>query len=267
MGAYGFVLFRVVISTLVFWIIYFFNQEKINWKADGLRLFLCAITGVGINMLLFFKGIGMTTAVNGSMIMTLTPLLVMLWSRILLKEKISLIKILGIVIGLIGAIIIVYDPNNVNVKANWVGDLLILINGTSYAVYLVLVKPLMKTYQPLTIVTWIFTFGLMLVVPVGFNEAAQLKMNELPLQVILASAYSIFFVTVIVYFLNIWTLTKVNPTVVGAFVYLQPVFATLTAILFFDEVFLMKHLIASIFIFLGVFLVTKKSVSVSPKNH
>ena len=140
---------------------------------------------------------------------------------------------------------------------------MILINGASYACYLVLVKPLMKKYKPMTVVTWIFTIAILFVVPVGFNEASQVDFTALPAKVWYSMAYAIIIVTVVVYFLNVWTLIRVDASVVGAFIYLQPVFATLTAILFFGEVFLFKHLLAAAFVFTGVYLVTKKATQKS----
>ena len=258
-GPYGFIVFRVVISACIFWMIHLFSQEKINWKNDGWRLALCALTGVAVNQLLFYKGISLTTAVNGSIIMTLTPVLVLIWAAFLLNEKITRKKIVGIIIGLIGALIIFYQPESVLATGDWRGDILILINGTSYACYLVIVKPLMQRYNPMTVVTWVFTIALLFVLPVGYAQASAVDFSSLPTKVWWSMGYAIIIVTVVVYYLNAWTLVKVNSSVVGAFIYLQPIFATMTAILFFEEIFLIKHLIAACFVFTGVWLVTKRS--------
>lgn len=258
-GPYGLIVFRVIISAAVFWVIYAFKPEKIEWRADGIRIFLCALTGAALNMLLFFKGISLTSAVNGSIIMTLTPVLVLIWAAILTKEKITRLKVVGIGIGMIGALIIFYQPNAVISSENWMGDILVFLNGVVYGSYLVIIKPLMRKYKPITVATWVFTFAIILVVPVGFHEAAAVDFSSLPLKVWVSIAYAIIFVTVVVYFLNIWTLVRVDSSVVGAFIYLQPVFATLTAILFFDEIFSLRHLLAAAFVFVGVGLVTRKS--------
>lgn len=259
LGAYGFIVFRVIISAGIFWLIHVFNREKIHWKEDGWRLALCAMTGVAINQLLFFKGISLTSAVNGSIIMTLTPVLVLLWAYVINKDKITKRKIVGVFIAMIGAIIIIYQPDALLSSGDWRGDLLILVNGASYALYLVIVKPLMTKYHPMTVVTWIFTIAILFVIPVGLGEAMDFNAGMMPMKVWISMAYAIVIVTVLVYFLNAWTLIKVDSSVVGAFIYLQPIFATLTAILFFNEIFLWRHLLAAIFVFSGVYLVTKKS--------
>ncbi len=260
-GPYGLIVFRVTIGATVFWIINFLSIEKVNWKEDGKTFVLCALSGVAINQLLFYKGISLTSAVNGSIIMTLTPVLVLIWASILIGEKITARKVIGIFLGLIGAVIILYQPDALLITGNWKGDVLVLINGASYGCYLVIVKPLMKKYKPMTVVTWVFTIAIVFVIPVGIFEASQVDFGNLPAKVWWSMAYAILIVTVVVYFLNAWTLVRVNSSVVGAFIYLQPVFATMTAILFFNEVFLLKHLLAAAFVFTGVWLVTmaKKS--------
>lgn len=258
-GPFGFIVYRVSIAAAIFWIFFATIRERVDWKADGWRLLLCALTGIAVNQLLFYKGISLTSAVNGSIIMTLTPILVLIWASILIGEKITRQKVIGILIGLIGAIIIIYQPNSNLSSGDWRGDILVFLNGSSYACYLVIVKPLMKKYKPMTVVTWIFTLGTLLVIPVGIGEATSVDIFNMPMKVYLGAIYAIIGVTVIVYFLNVWTLIRVDSSVVGAFIYLQPVFATLTAILFFREVFLVKHLVASAFVFVGVWMVTKKS--------
>lgn len=258
-GAYGLIVYRVIISAGVFWLLYAFRQEKIDWKADGIRLVMSAFCGAAANMLFFFKGISMTSAINGSIIMTTTPVLVLIWAALLTKEKITKLKVIGIFVGLVGAIIIFYKPGAIIGSGNWIGDVFVFLNALIYACYLVIVKPLMIKYRPLTVATWIFTIGILMVLPVGFQEAMEINFSILSPKVLLSMGYSIVFVTVVVYFLNMWTLTKVESSVVGAFIYLQPVFATLTAILFFNESVNLKHLIAALFVFIGVYLVTKKS--------
>lgn len=258
-GAYGFILYRILIASTIFWAINVFKMEKIDWKADGIRIVLCAFTGAGINQLTFFKGMSLTSAVNGSIIMTLTPVLVLIWAYFLLREKITGLKVLGILIGMIGAIIIIYKQKAVGVSGDLIGDIFVFINSVTYACYLVLVKPLIKKYRPMTVMTWIFSIGFIFVFPVGIQEAVEVQLGEMPMNAWIGAGYAIILVTIIAYFLNAWALTKVDSSVVGAFIYLQPVIATLTAILFFNEIFLIKHLIAAAFVFTGVWLVTKKS--------
>jgi drug/metabolite transporter (DMT)-like permease len=254
-GPYGFIIYRVVVASIVFWICHLLiSTDKINWKEDGWRMAACGLTGVSVNMLLFYKGISLTSAVNGSIMMTLTPILVLIWSSLILKERVTHRKVLGIALGLVGALIIVVRSGPS--AGDSLGDFFVFLNATSFSLYFVLVKPLMAKYKPLTVLTWTFTFGLVFALPVGWEQAVSVDFAALPMKVWYSIAYAIIGVTIIVYFLNNWTLTHVAPSVAGSFIYLQPVFATITAILFFGEVFLLKHLLAMALVFMGVALVT-----------
>lgn len=255
---FGLIVIRVAIATACFWLIGLSVNEKINWRADWVRIVLCAFFGVGINMLFFFKGVSLTTAINGSIIMTLTPVMVFVTSLILLKEKVTLLKVLGLAVGFLGAFLIIYSPGTGISLGNWRGDVLILLNAMSYGVYLVLVKPLMARYTPITVAKWIFFFGFLLVLPVGWNEFTQIEWQALTAKVYFSMAFVIIGVTVIVYVLNIWALKKVNPSTVGVYIYVQPVFATLIASTFFGEILSIRHLIAALLVFAGVWLVVKK---------
>ncbi len=255
---FGLIVIRVAIATACFWLIGLSVNEKINWRADWVRIVLCAFFGVGINMLFFFKGVSLTTAINGSIIMTLTPVMVFVTSLILLKEKVTLLKVLGLAVGFLGAFLIIYSPGTGISLGNWRGDVLILLNAMSYGVYLVLVKPLMARYTPITVAKWIFFFGFLLVLPVGWNEFTQIEWQALTAKVYFSMAFVIIGVTVIVYVLNIWALKKVNPSTVGVYIYVQPVFATLIASTFFGEILSIRHLIAALLVFAGVWLVVKR---------
>lgn len=255
---FGLIVIRVAIAAACFWLIGLSVNEKINWRDDWVRIVLCAFFGVGINMLFFFKGVSLTTAINGSIIMTLTPVMVFVTSLILLKEKVTLLKVLGLAVGFLGAFLIIYSPGTGISLGNWRGDVLILLNAMSYGVYLVLVKPLMARYTPITVAKWIFFFGILLVLPVGWNEFTQIEWQALTAKIYFSMAFVIIGVTVIVYVLNIWALKKVNPSTVGVYIYVQPVFATLIASTFFGEILSIRHLIAALLVFAGVWLVVKK---------
>lgn len=263
---FGLIFYRVFISGAIFFIVYLFSGEKIDWKSDGLRILGCALTGVAVNMLMFYKGISLTSAVNGAILMTLTPVMVLVWAALLLGERITPLKMLGIISGMVGAIVIFYTPGYSLDTGHWLGDLLIVLNGMSYAAYLVLVKPLLKKYKPLTVMAWIFVIGAFLVLPVSLNPALAADFTSFPPGVWMSISYTILVVTVLVYILNAWTLQRVPASVVGSFIYLQPIFATFTAVLFFEEVFLGKHILAAFLIFTGVWLVTRPSYVAAPKT-
>jgi drug/metabolite transporter (DMT)-like permease len=161
-GPNGFILLRVLGAVSLFWAVLSFRREKVSKKDFG-RLALCGLFGVALNQLMFFNGLMLTSPMNAPVIMTMTPIIVLILSGIILKERIRKLQIIGVILGAIGSILFILLNENGGF-ASGRGDALILVNATSYSVYLVLVKPLMSKYKPLTVISWVFTFGLLYVI-------------------------------------------------------------------------------------------------------
>ncbi len=115
-GAFGLVMLRVVGATVLFWIISFaFPNEKIDRK-DLFRIGIATLFGMCINMLMFIKGLSLSTPINSSVIVTLTPIMVMILSAIFLKEKITTKKGFGILMGFGGAILLILQGSDYTSK-------------------------------------------------------------------------------------------------------------------------------------------------------
>ncbi len=252
---FAFILMRVVGATLLFWSISMFFREKVTNK-DKLRMFLCGVFGVAANQLLFFKGLDQTSTINASIIMVASPIIVALLSAIILKEKLSIYRVIGIIIGLAGACFIILQENNANEGASFIGNLLIILNATSYGLYLVLVKPLMKKYSPITVIKWVFTFGLIIVTPFGLTEIDSVNWN-MPIDIILKIGFVIIFTTFFCYLFNIYGVKRVSPTIVSSYIYLQPILTSLIAVLYGYESINETMIICGLIIFFGVYLVSK----------
>ena len=257
--AFGFIFIRVTVALFVFYFLsQFIVKEKVVNKDLG-RLALCGLFGVACNQLMFFKGLDLTFPINAALIMVTTPILVLILSSIFLKEKVSVIKIFGIALGIAGVLLVIlqkveqvsFSPNSA------LGDLFIFINATSYALYLVLVKPLMTKYHPITIMKWIFFFGALVVIPVGFTEFNQIDWPTFTTQAWLGLLYVVIGTTILAYLFNATALKTVNPSVVSIYIYLQPVTAGFIAFLFGFGVLTWQHILAALMIFTGVYLVGK----------
>ncbi|EMR04078.1 DMT family transporter [Cesiribacter andamanensis] len=256
---FGFTLVRVGAATLLFWLYHAWKgAEHIDMKKDLPRLLLCALMGVATNQLFFLKGLNLTSPINAALIMTITPVLVLIASAILLKERVTFKKSLGIALGLTGAILLVLQRNPNATDGGILGDILILLNAASYGVYLVVVKPLMRSYRASTIIKWIFLFGFFMVLPFGWGEFSQTNWLVIPWPIWLAIVYVVVFTTFVAYLLNVWTLRYVNSSVVGIYIYLQPVFATLVAMLLGQDQPTADKFLYSALIFTGVYLVSRK---------
>jgi len=257
MQPFGFILLRVVAATLLFYTAhYFFVKQKIERK-DIARLILCGVFGVALNQLMFFKGLNLTTPINASIMMISTPILVLVMSVVIIREKLSAIKITGVALGAIGAYLIISQGKTASFGTSTsLGDFLVFINATSYAIYLVLVKPLMAKYHPLTVVKWSFLFGSIMVIPFGYTEFARTNWAAIPLEIWLCIAYVVFLTTFLAYMLNLFAMKKVNPSVVGVYIYSQPVISTLVALSFQKDTLSLGKIIAALLIFAGVYLVS-----------
>lgn len=257
---FGFILLRVGGATAVFWLLGLFVKAKSIEKSDFKRIVAAAFFGVAFNMLTFFKGLSYTTPINASVMMVSTPILVLIFASIILKEKLIKRKILGVIIGLIGAVIlIVYgSSDDANAKNMMLGNFLVFINAASYAMYLVIVKKLIEKYNPIVFVKWLYLFGLLFVVPFGISELSEVQWQLMPTSIYLKAGFVVLFTTCITYLFNLFALSKLKPTTVSVFMYLQPVIASIYALIVGSDSLNMVKISATLLIFLGVFLVTKQ---------
>ena len=255
----GFILLRVIGGVFLFGLSYsLFIQEKIN-KPDLLLFGICGFFGVAVNQLLFFEGLNLTTPINAAIIMTSTPILVILLSTFILNESITLRKILGIFLGLFGAVILILNGGDFTTNTNYMqGNFFILMNATSYAFYLVLIKPLMLKYHPITVMTLVFSFGLIFVFPFGLEELFIIKWEIMPEKIVLKILFVVICTTFFAYLFNSAALKYVMPSTVSIYIYLQPLFATVIAVLLQSDRLDSIKIISSLFIFLGIYLVSFK---------
>ncbi|CAM1359544.1 Multidrug transporter [Tenacibaculum soleae] len=262
---FGFILLRVGGAAIVFWILGLFVKAASIEKADYKKIIIAAFFGVGLNMLTFFKGLSYTTPISASVIMVTAPILVLIFASILLKEKLILRKIIGIVIGLIGAIVLIIygSSSTTNAENVMLGNLLVFINAASYAMYLVQVKKLIAKYNPIVFVKWLYSFGFLFVVPFGFSELVEVQWHLMPTSIYLKAAFVVLFTTCITYLFNLFALSRLKPTTVSVFIYLQPVIASIYALFVGSDSLNTIKIAATLLIFLGVFLVTKQ---VATKN-
>ncbi len=258
LGPYGFILLRVLGACLVFSLIhYFLVKEKIQKKDLG-YLVMCALFGVVINMLCFFKGLSITSPINASLIMITTPLIVYIISCILSNEERSFKRFLGVSLGLIGAGLLI--SNGVSLSINSLGDFLVFLNASSYALYLILIKKMMLKYHPVTVLKTIFLIGLVFIFPIGWSELSLLSSTIVPLDIILKIIFVVLFTTCGAYFLNIYAISNLRASTVAFYIYLQPLLATLLSIAFGKDTLSTIKILAATFIFIGVYFVINRRV-------
>ena len=256
---------RVVGAAICFWFIsLFLKNEKIEFK-DFKLIIICAFFGMGLNMITALNGLYNSTPINSAIITTLAPIFIFLISVIIIKEKITRIKYVGVFIGFCGTLtLILLNEKSVSSAPNInLGNFYLFINSISYALYFVLVKPLTKKYSMITIMKWLFLFSIFINMPFGLIEFTEINWVEISGVSLLKISYVIFCTTFLVYLLNLYALKNLKASTVGMFIYLQPVIGILFAIYRGADKLTVADATSVLLVFIGVYLVSKKSTQIT----
>ena len=260
---FGFILLRVLGAAILFWLVSFLIKPEKIQKKDWPRLIACSFLGMVINMLAFFKGLELSTPVNSSVIITISPIIVFIFSAILLKEKIQFLKTIGIILGFMGAVILVLYTSKTGINAPNIplGNVLFIVNSFAYGLYLVLVKPLIEKYNIITLLKWLFLLAVFLNLPVTFNEFVSVKWSVLPIKdAVLPMLFVVVGTTFCTYLFNAYALRTLSPSTVSSFIYLQPIVGIVYAVSTKSDTLSLVSVTGMILIFIGIYLVTKKKV-------
>ena len=251
---------RVGISALLLWVLFIFKPVKsLILKKDIGRLFLCALTGVAINQLLFVKGLSLTYSIHAALLMLTTPILITILAAWILKERLTGLKVAGLLLGISGALILVTSKERSGYASNVVlGDLLIILNAISYTIYFILVKPLMKTYNAVVIIRVVFTIGFFMMLPFCWQEFKEIPWESFTVTAWLNLTLVVITGTFLAYLFNVYGIKILGAGMAGAYIYSQPFFAAAIAMLFLNEGLTLTKIAAAVFIFLGVYLSNKK---------
>ena len=258
------ILLRVVGATIIFWIIGSFAPKEKVEKKDLFKLGYLSLFGVAINQIMFFEGLNLTTPINASIIMVSVPILVLVFSHFFIGDKLTRNKIIGISLGFCGAAFLILQGGDLTFSSNtFLGNILVLTNASSYALFLVLVKPLMKKYSPITIMKWVFLFGMVVVAPFSIKLVISTDYSVIPTSIWFSIGFVILFTTVFAYLLNNYSLKTISPTINSAYIYMQPVIASVVALLYGKDKLSFEEVIAASLIFVGVYYVSFKTKAVS----
>jgi len=224
---------------------------------DIVMLTACSLLGIVGNQFIFVKGLSLTTVINTEILSTTIPVYAIATSILLGYERGSLKTLIGVLLSVAGVVYLV-NPLHADLSTQTTtGNVLILINSFLYALYIVISKNLVGRYGALSVVTWIFLIGSVITVPVGIYSLQRENLAAIGAGTWAAVAFIIVFPTVVAYYLNAWALTRVPPSVVAIYIYLQPLIAFGFAPLLLGESWNWRTIAAAILIFGGVTLVTR----------
>lgn len=258
---FGFILVRIVGAAVLFWSLSFFLPKETIEKKDYGRLLICALLGMGINMLLFFKALELSTPINSAVLITIVPIIVVVLSVVFLKDRITSVKGVGILLGLIGALVLILmgaeqrqDAPNIPL-----GNFFHLVNAISYAGYLVLVQKLLQKYHFVTVLKWLFAIGIFIVFPLSINQFLEVEWKALPLNVYGAIVFVVLGTTFCTYLFNAYALTKLKASTVSAFAYAQPLIGILFAIMVGKDNLTFTKSIGATLILIGLYLASRRT--------
>ena len=259
LSPFALVLLRIVGAGVLFWLISLFTKNEKVEKADMRKILWLALFGVVINQVFFIWGLSLTKPINSAIIMISNPIMVFVFTLIVLKETITLPKVSGLLLAITGAYIILRYRGNFQLGSDTItGDLFTLINSTSWAIFVVFSKPLYNKYSTVTVMKWMFLIGSFYILPIGGYDTFHANWSAFDSHAIFATAFVVVATTFLAYLLNIYGLQQLSPNVVSMYIYLQPFLASLFAISLGKDKLDLTKILAGVCIILGLYLVTLK---------
>jgi drug/metabolite transporter (DMT)-like permease len=250
---------RSVITALLFWITsMFLPKEKVE-KRDLLYIFGCSFLGVVINQVLFLAGLNLTTPINSSIILAINPVAAFVFAAIILKERISLIRGAGLAVGLSGIMLLILHEGRPDLSSKtFLGNLYTLINTLSWALFTVVIKRMLEKYSPVTVMKWVFFFGMFTNIPLGYSQFRTTEWSAIAPSAWLAIGFVVVFATYLGYLLMTYGLRRLSPTIVSSYTYSQPVIAAIVATMIGQDSVSLIDLFSAVLIFTGVFMVSRQ---------
>lgn len=266
-GPLALVFLRILGACLLFWMLSLFTKKEKLDIGDLKKLAFLALFGIFINQVFFIYGLSLTKPINSAIIMVSNPIMVIIFTLIVFKEKITFIKISGLFIGIIGAITLLLFKGNFEMGSDTItGDLMTLINSASWAAFVVMAKPYMQKYQTVTVMKWIFLFGSIYMLPIGMYDLPHVNWQNITTNAWLSIAFVVIATTFLAYLLNTYALKALSSTVVSMYIYLQPFLATIYAVILGKDTLTPIKIISAILIILGVYMVSYKKKIISKES-
>jgi drug/metabolite transporter (DMT)-like permease len=257
---FAFIFLRVVGAAILFWGISFLGPKEKIEKEDWGRMLVAALLGMVINMLSFFKGLELSTPINSAVLVTISPIIVVILSAFFLKERITLNKGLGIALGFIGALGLILFGAELRQDAPNIplGNSLFIVNATAYGAYLIVAKKLVTKYHPFTLMKWLFTIAVIINFPITVGDFLRIEWSTMPLWAYGVVAFVVVGTTFCTYLFNIFAMTELKASTIGAFIYVQPLFGILFALTTGKDTLTTVKVLAATLVLLGVYLASKK---------
>jgi len=257
---------RAIGASILFWTISLFMPKEAIEKKDFPAIATASAVGLFLPQFTFLSAITRTTAIDVSILSTLSPIFTMFIASVALKEPITLKKASGVTISFSGVLMLilnsVHAQNGVDTSSTS-GIVLMLVNGLSFATYLGVFRPLISKYSVVNFMKWMFLFALLISLPFSLKGLFRVEYGVIGGKLALEISFLIIFATFVAYFLIPVGQKNIRPTLVSMYSYLQPIIAAVVAIAAGMDVLTWQKVIATAFVFAGVIMVNKSRAAVS----
>jgi drug/metabolite transporter (DMT)-like permease len=240
------------------------DAPKIQRREFG-ELFIYSVLGISFNMWCFLKGLERSSATNAAIMLVSIPVITLAFAIILKRERATLRGVVGIAMGLAGALILILPRGGLALSGEaFTGNVFLFTGAASYSLYLVVTKSILSRHDPLVVVTWIFFLAGLTILPFGFNDLRALFGTGLSPAGWASLAYIVIGATAIPYLLNTWALARVQSSVVAVYILVQPIVAATLGRIFFDERLAPNMALAAAMIVSGVIAAVWRPAVTSP---
>lgn len=248
---------RMAGACVLFWFISLFTPKEHVPTKDILLLAGAALFGIVGNQVSFIIGLSHTTTITASLLVMTTPILTMLGAALVLKEPITHKKVLGVLMGATGAILLVLDTRHSQGENSLLGIGFHLLSCLSFATYLTVFKNLIGRYSSVTLIKWMFLFATIICIPICGKSTLATDFASISLNGYLRLIYVVCFATVLAYTLIPIGQKNIRPTTVSMYNYVQPVVVTVISVILGMGTFGWIEFGATLLVFGGVYVVTQ----------
>jgi drug/metabolite transporter (DMT)-like permease len=232
-------------------------------KKNFYSILLMSVTSISVFNSVVYYSLNFTQVLNGALMISTIPVLIVFISFLFKTEKINSSQILGLVLSIIGVATIVTRLNFgklLNLDLNK-GDLWLLVAMLSWAVYSTMLITHKTGLKYLSFMTVIVSIGLIFLFPQFLFELNNHQLIKFNIPVVLITSYVVFFAGIGSYILWNKAVVIIGPNKAGIFLHLMPVFSSFMAIFLLNEKLMNFHIIGAIIIFIGIYLSSKKPLS------
>lgn len=258
LSPYALTFFRLIGGLLLFGIASLFVKKEHVPAKDILMLFFASLFALTLNQLPYYIGLSITSPIDASIVVTMLPLVTMILAAVILKEPITLLKAVGVLVGASGALLLVLStPALHNGESNFWGNVIVFGAVSSFAVYLTVFKNLISRYSPVTVMKWMFLFGTLVCFPFCYKPMVETNFALLNARTYWGIGYVVIFATFFGYLLIPIGQKILRPTTLSMYNYVQPVVASMVAVAIGIDFFGVEKAMSAVLVFAGVYIVTQ----------